>query len=97
MACKIPPPGWLCTREEGHDGPCAALPDKFTHKGWFGICPVYLGDLDREPVQIAPRWWAVVPLFVISEWWQGATIYVCSWLNPDYVPVFKLKITGELK
>lgn len=25
MACKLPPPGWRCSREEGHDGPCAAL------------------------------------------------------------------------
>lgn len=24
--CTVPPPGWRCTREAGHDGPCAALP-----------------------------------------------------------------------
>lgn len=24
--CKVPPPGWFCTRAPGHDGPCAALP-----------------------------------------------------------------------
>jgi hypothetical protein len=23
--CKIPPAGWYCTREVGHDGPCAAV------------------------------------------------------------------------
>ncbi len=23
--CMIPPPGWRCTRERGHDGPCAAV------------------------------------------------------------------------
>lgn len=28
--CKIPPPGWRCTREPGHDGPCAALRKKMT-------------------------------------------------------------------
>ena len=22
--CLLPPPGWLCSREAGHDGPCAA-------------------------------------------------------------------------
>ncbi len=27
MSCQIPPPGWYCTRAEGHDGPCAALPN----------------------------------------------------------------------
>lgn len=24
--CDIPPKGWACTREYGHDGPCAAIP-----------------------------------------------------------------------
>lgn len=24
--CQIPPAGWYCTRKEGHEGPCAALP-----------------------------------------------------------------------
>jgi len=23
--CTIPPEGWECTRESGHDGPCAAV------------------------------------------------------------------------
>lgn len=25
-ACPVPPAGWYCTRERGHDGPCAAWP-----------------------------------------------------------------------
>lgn len=25
MKCKVPPAGWRCTREAGHDGPCAAI------------------------------------------------------------------------
>lgn len=24
--CDVPPPGWYCTREAGHNGPCAAVP-----------------------------------------------------------------------
>lgn len=24
--CDVPPAGWRCTREPGHDGPCAAVP-----------------------------------------------------------------------
>jgi len=23
--CEVPPPGWRCTREQGHEGPCAAV------------------------------------------------------------------------
>lgn len=26
MTCQIPPEGWDCTRDAGHDGPCAAVP-----------------------------------------------------------------------
>jgi hypothetical protein len=26
VACDKPPPGWHCTRERGHDGPCSAWP-----------------------------------------------------------------------
>lgn len=22
--CKVPPPGWMCSRRSGHRGPCAA-------------------------------------------------------------------------
>lgn len=25
--CNIPPEGWRCTRESGHEGPCAAIPE----------------------------------------------------------------------
>lgn len=25
--CNVPPKGWFCTREGGHEGPCAAHPD----------------------------------------------------------------------
>lgn len=24
--CRVPPAGWRCTRESGHEGPCAAVP-----------------------------------------------------------------------
>jgi hypothetical protein len=26
VVCTMPPPGWHCTRERGHDVPCAAQP-----------------------------------------------------------------------
>lgn len=27
IQCNRPPKGWYCTRDYGHDGPCAAHPD----------------------------------------------------------------------
>ena len=26
LSCEVPPDGWYCTRQHGHDGPCAAYP-----------------------------------------------------------------------
>lgn len=26
--CLLAPPGWICSRDGGHDGPCAAKPDE---------------------------------------------------------------------
>jgi hypothetical protein len=26
LGCKLPPSGWWCSREPGHEGPCAARP-----------------------------------------------------------------------
>jgi hypothetical protein len=26
--CKVPPPGWWCSRDPGHEGPCAARPKR---------------------------------------------------------------------
>ncbi|WP_193596085.1 hypothetical protein [Microbacterium sp. YJN-G] len=26
ITCEVPPPGWWCSRDGGHDGPCAAHP-----------------------------------------------------------------------
>jgi hypothetical protein len=26
QGCELPPPGWSCSREVGHEGPCAAWP-----------------------------------------------------------------------
>ena len=28
MKCTNPPPGWHCTRDRGHPGPCAAVQDE---------------------------------------------------------------------
>lgn len=30
MTCKVAPKGWWCSRDSGHDGPCAARPKPLT-------------------------------------------------------------------
>lgn len=44
--CTLPPPGWRCTREPGHDGPCAALPILAPSEP----APMSVHDVHDEPV-----------------------------------------------
>jgi hypothetical protein len=30
--CQMPPPGWVCSRPSGHEGPCAARPKPLTNE-----------------------------------------------------------------
>ena len=40
--CGRPPAGWYCTREPGHEGPCAASPDpRVSEKATYIKCESY--------------------------------------------------------
>ena len=39
ITCEVPPPGWWCSRDEGHDGPCAAHPWRDDPRLYFGMRP----------------------------------------------------------
>lgn len=48
-ACTIPPKGWWCSREAGHEGPCAARPVEKTYRGWsihYDPPPIPTRDFD---------------------------------------------------
>lgn len=50
--CRIPPPGWRCTRPDPHDGPCAAIPTMGYHmveirKGVLGELSKVQEELDE--------------------------------------------------
>ena len=64
-------------------------PIVMTHKGWFVICPVYLGDIDSEAPFVEPRHKMLTPLWIISE----VLCAVGMWLSGNYV--FPFRITGE--
>ena len=68
----------------------------FTHKGWLGICPVYIGGLDDEGPVIAERHWSFIPLMKISEFMQRLCRFVLSAINPHYEPMWAIRVTGEL-
>lgn len=43
--CEIPPAGWWCSRERGHEGPCAARPKNPAHV----LCAELYARFDDEP------------------------------------------------
>lgn len=57
--CGRSKPGWMCSREHGHEGPCAAWPVAQTYEQW-------------QAMQL-PRW-ALVVLFAIGTVAGGAAI-----------------------
>lgn len=61
-----------------------------THKGWFGICPVYFGRLDSEAPLVVERHWVFMPLMMLSEFVYGLVLMFAE------EPQWPLRITGEL-
>jgi hypothetical protein len=50
-ACTRPPEGWSCSREPGHEGPCAARPIRLSkpgHEGTYWCCEADFGKHENE-------------------------------------------------
>lgn len=63
---------------------------ELTHKGWFGICPVYFGRLDTEAPLVVERHKLFLPLMMVSEFVFGLALMFSE--DPEWC----LMITGEL-
>jgi len=61
-----------------------------THKGWFGICPAYFGDIDGDAPLVVERHFLLTPLFWFSEMMMEFILLF------DSNPMWALLITGEL-
>jgi len=69
---------------------------KYTHKGWFGVCPMYIGNKDTECPDLLPRHWVFMPLAHLAVFIQGVAIATCAFFNPHWEPVWAIRITGKL-
>lgn len=49
-ACTKPPTGWRCTRADGHNGPCAALPAPV--RADEDACAIGEAWLTRDPAEV---------------------------------------------
>ena len=69
----------------------------YTHKGWFGLCPVYFANLNSDAPIVEPRNFLVSWLMPVSEIIYEACFFVCSIIDNDFEPQWPLKITGEIQ
>ena len=69
---------------------------KFTHYGWFGICPVMLADLESGSPVIHERW-KLLPLMVCSEVLMALYMNNRKYFDKDYEALFPIKVIGEFK
>lgn len=62
--CKLPPSSWKCTREEGHEGPCAAEPDN----EWPGLIHYWRTILFLTTITFLPSAIGNYVRFMKSSW-----------------------------
>lgn len=70
---------------------------EYTHKGWMGMCPMYIGKLDTECPDLLPRHEVFASLAHFAIFLQGMAITVCSFVNPEWTPTWVIRVTGKLK
>ncbi len=68
-----------------------------THKGWFGICPVYIGGLESDAPLLLERHWTALPLMKLSEAIFAVVIFMKSAANPEWEPAWPICVTGEIE
>lgn len=70
----------------------------YSHKGWFGICPVYVADLESDAPHLTPRMdgWFCEGLFWASHYTFIAFFTVADAVAPAWQPGFPIFVTEEL-
>lgn len=67
-----------------------------THKGWLGLCPVYIGDLDSAGPVVEPRWRVLAWLMPVSEALFFVAFALAAAADPGYEPSWPIRVTGRL-
>jgi len=69
---------------------------KATHCGWFLFAPVYLDMTTPEEPGMWARWECMEFLVVIAHGMQVAMMNLLQAIDPDYEPMWMIRITGEV-
>ena len=67
-----------------------------THKGWLGLCPVYLANPGAGGSDVPERHWTLAPLLLLSLWIYELCFTLQQLADPAFVPQWPLKVTGRL-
>lgn len=67
-----------------------------THKGWFGICPVYMADPHSQSPFVAPRSVWLDPVFSVSAVLMIVWFVLRGSFSSSFEPGWPLVVTGEL-
>lgn len=67
---------------------------QFTHKGWLGICPIYLSNPAQGEWHVTARHWTLEPILTVMEWMQQSINWTLSHSDPTYEPGFLIRVTG---
>lgn len=77
--------------------PRRELGTKYTHYGWYGLCPVYVGGEPSICPDVAERNW-------VPEWWMdfshhlmGSYIWLRSAFDPEWEPAFVLLVGKRIQ
>ena len=73
-----------------------AIAEGFTHKGWFGLCPVYIGDINSEGPMLSARWDCIEWLMDLSEAIYSVVMPVHHWITGEE-PMVAIRITGLIE
>jgi len=68
----------------------------WTHKGFFGICPVYVANPDSPMPCITPRHEYLDVLIHVSEYSFAFYFWLRSLWNPEYDGTFPILLTARL-
>lgn len=65
----------------------------YSHKGWIGICPIYIGNVNHESPDVLPRL-PMTDWFLILNLWIFDVVAKLSMIDDDgSIPI---RITGKL-
>lgn len=67
---------------------------KYSHRGWFGFCPVYVNNPFSGSPDVCPRKPWLMPLMHLNIAIQRMAISVCATMDPTWEPTWKIKLTG---